>query len=93
MKPGRDRRNVAFVDTQLLPVDEALRRLAALILGMFPARRRRRPNMLDLATLPRHRLRDLGLSRTDAAWRDAFPSQAVGDPRCLGRELSPGTKA
>ena len=77
--------------TQPLPAYGVLRRLAALIAGALPVRRSQRPNVLHLPTLPAHQLRDLGLSDTDAGWREPFPSQAIGDPRSMGRELRPGT--
>jgi uncharacterized protein YjiS (DUF1127 family) len=79
--------------TQPLPSRGFLPRLVMVVAGSFSASREQRRTMLHLPTLPAHRLRDLGLPRTDAGWRDPFPSQAVGDPRCLGRDLWPGTKA
>ena len=79
--------------TQPLPSRGFLARLVMAVAGSFSASRERRRTMLHLPTLPAHGLRDLGLPRTDAGWRDPFPSQAVGDPRCLGRDLWPGTKA
>lgn len=72
--------------TQPLPAQRLLRRLAMLTVGVLEARRKERRNTLHLPTLPAHQLRDLGLSRTQAGWREPFPSQAIGDPRCLGRE-------
>ena len=73
--------------TQPLPVRGALRRLATLIAGSLRFRLKRRRNMLYLPSLSDHQLRDLGLRRTDTGWPERFPSQSIGDPRCMGRQL------
>ena len=73
--------------TQPLPLRDALRRLAMLIARSLRVRLKQRRSTLHLPSLPDHQLRDLGLRRTDTGWSEPFPSQSIGDPRSIGREL------